>query len=475
MMKKKQIAIVGAGIAGLGCAYALRQSPLLDVTLFEGGDHLGGHSNTLDLHLTTSTGPVSYGIDTGFLVFNRKTYPRLLRLFDELGVPIAASEMSFSVTIEEQINAQAQNAKPTRLLEWAGTDLNAFFGQRKNIFKPSFWGMAYDIMRFNRLATALALEQKHEVHTSVDRHESIESFLKRHRFGARFQNWYFLPMIGAIWSCPVEQMLAFPILTMARFCHNHGLLKIQGRPQWLTVQGGSREYVQRLVSALQLHGVHICKEKVLQVSVPENVATKTQIGIQTTQGVRYFDEVVMACHSDESLHLVQGNSAAEKAVLAQIPYQQNRAILHTDSSFLPSKKRCWAAWNYVAQVSREAPSTGAVSVNYLINKLQPLPAQLDATPIIVSLNPLRDPKPATIHAVIHYSHPLFDACAIQAQYDLALMQGKSSIWYCGAWTGYGFHEDGLRSGELVAADLIERLHALSSPTVQQSTTKLKQP
>jgi uncharacterized protein len=468
MTIKKRVAIVGAGIAGLGCAYALRQSALLELTVFEGGDHLGGHSNTLDIEIKTPVGKIRHGIDTGFLVFNRQTYPRLLRLFEELAVPIAASEMSFSVTLETPTKT-SPDGNQSRALEWAGTNLNAFFGQRKNIFKPAFWLMAYDIMRFNRLATALALKQKHEPHTNSGREESIAVFLKRHRFSAHFRQWYFLPMIGAIWSCPVEQMLAFPILAMARFCHNHGLLKIQGRPQWLTVQGGSREYVQRLVSALQLHSVAITREKVLCVTVNEDTNTSGKIAIQTALGIQYFDEVVMACHSDESLHLVQGNSAAEKAVLAKIPYQQNRAILHTDSSFLPTEKRCWASWNYIAEVAQSANQAAAVSVNYLINKLQPLPAELEQIPILVSLNPLREPKPETIHAVVHYAHPIFDASAIQAQYDLALMQGKSSVWYCGAWTGYGFHEDGLRSGELVAADLLERLHSLSLPAQFQRT------
>ena len=468
MTTKKRVAIVGAGIAGLGCAYALRKSALLELTVFEGGDHLGGHSNTLDIEIDTPTGKIRLGIDTGFLVFNRQTYPRLLRLFEELAVPITASEMSFSVTLEKSLQVSSDGAEG-RVLEWAGTNLNAFFGQRKNIFKPAFWLMAYDIMRFNRLATTLALKQKHEPHTNSGREESIAEFLKRHRFSSHFRHWYFLPMIGAIWSCPVEQMLAFPILAMARFCHNHGLLKIHGRPQWLTVQGGSRIYVQRLVSALQLHKVTIAREKVLRVTVNQDAHTAEKIAIQTAQGIQYFDEVVMACHSDESLRLVQGNSAAEKAILAKIPYQENRAVLHTDSSFLPTEKRCWASWNYIAEVAHTSNQAATVSVNYLINKLQPLPAQLDLIPILVSLNPIREPKPEKIHAVVHYAHPIFDANAIQAQYDLALMQGKSSVWYCGAWTGYGFHEDGLRSGELVAADLLERLHSLTLPAQFQRT------
>lgn len=456
-MAKKRIAIIGAGISGLGCAYGLRQHPDLDITIYEAGKHIGGHSNTVDIEIDTPLGKVKHGVDTGFLVFNRRTYPRLVRLFEELAVPIFPSEMSFSVKLES-----------TRPLEWAGNDLNSFFGQRRNLLNPSFWKMARDIMRFNRLATTLALQQESTDRTlALAPAESIADFLDRHRFSQPFRDWYFLPMIGAIWSCSVDQMLEFPIQTMARFCHNHGLLKIQDRPQWLTVQGGSREYVRRLVDALDARGVHWLREPVLKVNVPPADAQHQAVEISSASGTQHYDEVVMACHSDQSLRLLHGIDLDSQSILSSIPYQPNRAILHTDASFLPSNKRCWAAWNYTAQAKRNTAAQDCVSVSYLINRLQPLPSALSDIPIIVTLNPLREPDPNTVLQEIRYAHPVFDMRATQAQSSLPLVQGKSSVWYCGAWTGYGFHEDGLRSGELVAEAILERMH---QPTPAHSAT-----
>jgi hypothetical protein len=264
-------------------------------------------------------------------------------------------------------------------------------------------------------------------------------------------------MIGAIWSCSVEQMLEFPIQTMVRFCHNHGLLQIQNRPQWLTIKGGSREYVKRIVAALETHNVKILREGVLRInSTPDGTS---QAEVISPSGSAWFDEVVMACHSDQTLDLVHGIGQQARNILAAIPYQKNRAILHTDERFLPETKRCWAAWNYTAKAGMQVSSKQHVSVNYLINRLQPLPKELKDTQIIVSLNPASEPDPKLVHQEIHYSHPVFDMAAIQAQKELPLIQGLGSIWYCGAWTGFGFHEDGLRSGELVAEALIEGIHS----------------
>jgi predicted NAD/FAD-binding protein len=446
-MPKKRIAIIGAGISGLGCAYNLRQHPDFDITIYESGKHIGGHSNTVDITIDTPNGPIQHGVDTGFLVFNRRTYPRLVRLFEELAVPIFPSEMSFSVKLES-----------TRPLEWAGNDLNSFFGQRRNLLSPSFWKMARDIMRFNALATTLAQSQeKADVGftKSPTQEESIAAFLDRHAFSKPFRDWYFLPMIGAIWSCSVDQMLEFPIQTMARFCHNHGLLQIQNRPQWLTVQGGSREYVKRIVSALDANGVHWVRDAVTSVNLSAK-AGQHPIEVLSANATAQFDEVVMACHSDQSLRLLHGIDTATQSVLRAIPYQPNRAILHTDASFLPEHKRCWAAWNYTAQAKQEGVAEDCVSVSYLINRLQPLPPELNDIPIIVTLNPLREPDPSKVFQEIQYAHPMFDMRATEAQAGLPLIQGKSSIWYCGAWTGYGFHEDGLRSGEFVAYAILDQ-------------------
>lgn len=449
-MGKKKVAIIGAGISGLGCAYALRQHPDLDLTIFEGGNHIGGHSNTVDLTLETPQGKTSYGVDTGFLVFNRKTYPRLVRLFEEIQVPIAPSEMSFSVSIDA-----GEKTGRSKKIEWAGNDLNSFFGQRSNLFSLSFWRMAYDILRFNRLATRLAEEQITAKLEFSEPDERIKDFLDRNRFSTSFRENYFLPMIGAIWSCSVEQMLEFPIQTMVRFCHNHGLLQIQNRPQWLTVKGGSREYVKLLVAALEKYRVQFVRESVSRVNASQS--ENSQVEVVTSTGSHWFDEVVMACHSDQTLELVHGIDQDARNILASVPYQKNRAILHTDVNFLPATERCWAAWNYTAKSGTTPTAQQHVSVNYLINRLQPLPKAFKNTQIIVSLNPLTDPNPKLVHEEIHYSHPVFDMRAVQAQKELPLIQGNSSIWYCGAWTGFGFHEDGLRSGELVAMDLMEKI------------------
>jgi predicted NAD/FAD-binding protein len=326
--------------------------------------------------------------------------------------------------------------------------------------------MVYDILRFNRLATQFARDQIAAGHHYDEPDETIAKFLERNRFSQSFRENYFLPMIGAIWSCSVEQMLEFPIQTMIRFCHNHGLLQIQNRPQWLTVRGGSREYVKRIVNALEQNQVTIKRERVLRVHAAQNGSAAEVI---SASGSASFDEVVMACHSDQSLALLHGIDQDARAILEAIPYQKNRAILHTDTNFLPGTKRCWAAWNYTAKSGTAPSSKQHVSVNYLINRLQPLPKELQDTQIIVSLNPSSEPNPKLVQQEIQYSHPVFDMKAIQAQKALPLIQGTSSIWYCGAWTGFGFHEDGLRSGELVAEALIESLRSPLDTMPKQDT------
>ncbi len=434
-----KIAVIGAGISGLGCAYALSKLKNVELTIYEGGDHIGGHSNTVDLTLDTSVGPVTHGIDTGFLVFNQRTYPRLLRLFHEIDAPLAKSAMSFSVSIPNQ---EGQN------LEWAGTDLNSLFAQRENLFNLNFLVMVKDIIRFNSLCTKLALNKKLD-----ELNLTVGEFIKKHGFSKEFQDWYFLPMVGAIWSCPVEQMLEFPISTMIRFCHNHGLIKITDRPQWLTVSGGSKEYVKRICEKIKFAGGNFKRLKVKSIKRLNN-----QVQVFTDQSSETYDQVVMATHSDETLQLLADPSSDERSILSSINYQQNRAVLHTDASVLPQEKRCWAAWNYTTNSSIEAENK-RVCVNYLINKLQPLPESWNNQPIIVSLNPVIEPASETIRADIEYAHPIFDEAAINAQSNLPLIQGSNNTWFCGAWTGYGFHEDGLRSGELVA----EAIHELLIP------------
>ena len=414
----ERIAVIGAGIAGLSAARSLaRGSPARHVTVFEAQRHAGGHAHTVDVTL----GGVTHGVDTGFLVYNELNYPGLSGLFTELGVDTVPSDMSFSV--------QA----PALSLEWSGSSLGGLFAQRRNALRPGFWRMLADILRFNRLATALAVRGDD---AALD--EPVDDFLQRHRFGGRFRDGYLLPMVACIWSCPTQQMLAFPMATLIRFCHNHGLLQITGRPPWRTVQGGSRQYVRRITSTLPD----------LRLATPVLAVQRDAAGarIVTTHGTEHFDQVVFAGHTDQTLQLLGADATAEeRAVLGAIRYQRNHSVLHLDATLLPKQRAAWAAWNY------EAGAAGSVCLHYLINRLQPLPWQ---QPVIVSLNPVREPAPSTVLQRFELAHPVFDRAAIAAQRRLPELQGRRRSWFCGAWAGYGFHEDGLASGRRVAAGLL---------------------
>jgi predicted NAD/FAD-binding protein len=419
----RRVAVVGSGIAGLSVAHGLAGQA--QVTLYEGADYFGGHTHTVDVALDGMTHPV----DTGFLVLNERTYPNLLRLFERLGVATAASEMSFSVQV------------PDVGLEWSGCNLNTVFAQRTNLARPRFWRMLADVLRFNRLATALARDGGAQ---ALDL--GIGEFLRLHRFGAEFRDWYFLPMIGCIWSCPVQQMLRFPIATLIRFCHNHGLLQISHRPQWYTVAGGARTYVHKMLASVPDARLNA---RVLQVQRPHPGEPDRRVRVTTEAGCEHFDAVVLACHSDQALALLADPSSAEQRVLGAIRYHANRAVLHTDTGVLPRRRAAWAAWNYerAAGVGHEP---AGVCLHYLLNRLQPLPF---ATPVVVSLNPVREPDPERVHATFEYAHPVFDRDAILAQQQVPALQGQRQTWFCGAWTRYGFHEDGLTSGWDVCAAL----------------------
>ena len=427
--RRPRVAVIGSGVAGLGAAWHLRQHA--QVSLFEAGAHFGGHANTVDLTLPGPQGPVQHGVDTGFLVYNDRTYPQLIALLDELGVATAASDMSFSV--------QA----PALALEWSGSNLDTVFAQRSNLLKPRFWGMLADLLRFNRLTTALA-----NAGQDAALSQAIGDFLDEHRFGRLFREGYLLPMIDCIWSCPTTQMLRFPIGTLIRFCHNHGLLQVTDRPQWRTVRGGSRTYVQRIVEQLPDARLN-CPVQAVRRLPPGSGAAG--VLVDSARGTERFDDVVLACHSDQSLALLAEPTADERSVLGAIRYHANRAVLHTDASVLPTRRRAWAAWNY--ERAPQLPQEQArVCLHYWLNRLQPLPW---AQPVIVSLNPVREPQASQVHAEIDYAHPVFDAAAVAAQRRLPALQGQAHVWFCGAWTRYGFHEDGLMSGRAVAQGLID--------------------
>ncbi len=431
----RRVAVVGSGIAGLGVAHRLHDSAR--VTLFEAGDYFGGHTHTVDLTLDG----VTHGVDTGFLVLNERTYPNLLRLFGELGVELAKSDMSFSVQV---LGAD---------LEWSGANLDGVFAQRRNALDPRFWRMLADIVRFNRVATRIASGAA----DAPPADQPIGAFLDAQRFSAAFRDWYFLPMIGCIWSCPAAQMLRFPIATLIRFCHNHGLLQVIDRPQWYTVKGGARRYVERMLQSISDARLRT------PVRGVRRLGTGGGVLIATDDGSERFDAVVMACHSDQSLALLADPTTAEREVLGAIRYHRNRAVLHTDTGVLPRRRKAWAAWNYErgdtgtipggAAAADATAEAGSVCLHYLIDRLQPLPF---GQPVIVSLNPLREPAAHRVHGEYDYAHPVFDTAAVAAQARISELQGVGNTWYCGAWTRYGFHEDGLSSALAVCESLETR-------------------
>ena len=423
----QRIAIVGSGISGLSAAHHLKGQA--EVTLFEAGDYFGGHTHTVDVTLPTAQGMQTHGVDTGFLVYNERTYPGLIALFEELGVTTAKSDMSFSVQVP-RANGQAA-------LEWNGANLNTVFAQRSNLFRPRFLRMLRDVMRFNALATELAeRNQDHELG------QPLSGFLYSNQFSDAFRDWYLLPMLGCIWSCPTDQMLQFPVATMIRFCHNHGLIQVNNRPQWYTVAGGARHYVEKILAAIP--------DKRLNTPVLRIERDAHSVTLQTHAGSERFDRVILASHADQSLAMLAEPTAQEVATLGAIRYHPNRAVLHTDTSVMPQRKLAWAAWNYERAAQTSTEST-RVCLHYWLNLLQPLPFTQD---VIVSLNPLNEIDPTHVIGAYDYAHPVFDLPAIRAQTQMPQLQGQQHTWFAGAWMGYGFHEDGFKAGRDAAQNLL---------------------
>jgi predicted NAD/FAD-binding protein len=415
MPRGTRIAVVGSGISGLACAWLL--APHYRVTLFEAAATLGGHTNTVDVTLEGRT----HGVDTGFLVYNDRTYPNLIRLFGHLGVANAPSEMSFSVKIG------------AGELEWAGTNLASVFAQPSNLVRPGFLRMLADLMRFNRHATRLAS-------SGEALRGTLGEFLDEHGYGQDLRRYYLVPMAACIWSTPSSQIHRFPLQTFLTFCHNHGLLAVTNRPQWRTVVGGAREYVKKLAAALTD----------IRLSSPVRAVRRFEdrVEVATDGGSEAFDQVVLAAHTDQSLELLDRPGSEERAVLRAIPYQANRAVLHTDASLLPTRRRAWASWNFHSR--SDELTDEPVSLSYLINRLQPVPF---TTPVVVTMNPLQEPRPETVIATFDYHHPVFLEGSDEAKRRVADLQGGRRTWYCGAWTRYGFHEDGLASAVNVARQM----------------------
>ncbi len=411
ILPRQRLAVIGAGISGLACAWALARNH--DVALYEAEGRLGGHANTREVEW----GGRTIAVDTGFIVYNEATYPNLTALFSHVAVETAPTEMSFSVSLDRGA------------FEYAGRDLRGLFAQPSNLFKARFWSMTRDLLRFYREAPR-DLAGLDDI--------SLDDYLARGRYCEAFIRDHLYPMAAAIWSTPTGEVGAFPAASFIRFCDNHGLLKLVGRPVWRTVRGGSRAYVRRLADGIPEIRAGAAVRRVRRL--PDGVE------IQDARGADRFDQVVIAVHADAALAMIESPNDAERRLLGAFRYASNAAWLHSDASLMPRRKAAWAAWNYLAEDGGDC----SLAVTYWMNRLQPL----DETPqLFVTLNPPRPPRADMIHAQETYRHPQFGREAMAAQKELWSLQGVDRIWYCGAYFGSGFHEDGLQAGLAVAEQL----------------------
>lgn len=408
-----RIAIIGSGISGNGVAYLLHQHH--DITIYEKNDYIGGHSRTINVQTLEGDVPV----DTGFIVFNERNYPHLTALFKHLNVPVTKSDMSFGVSIN---NGWLEYGTYNKI---AG-----LFAQKQNLIRPKYWKFLIDVLKFNKDARKYL-----ENETTL----TLGQLLDEMKLGTWFREYYLLAMGAAIWSTPTTKMLDFPALTFLQFFDNHGLLTINDHPQWHTVTGGSKEYVQRITAPFA--------DKIKVYCAVTKVTRETE-GIRVNDlqgGSEIYDKVIFACHSDQIMTLLSNPTEQEKEIIGAVKYQPNEMILHTDTSFMQKRKKAWSSWAYLSEDIKDTSPN--VSLSYWMNNLQPLKTN---TPIIVTLNPGREPDPNLIQDRYSFEHPVFDSSAIQAQKDLEDIQGKDGIYYCGAWLRYGFHEDGLLSAVNVA-------------------------
>lgn len=414
---KRRIAVIGSGISGLSCAWLL--SKTTDVVLYETENRPGGHSNTV----LAPGGSKDIPVDTGFIVYNDRNYPNLVKLFEHLDVPTLPSNMSFAASLGGGA------------FEYSGSGLSGLMGQKSNIFRPRFWRMVKDILRFYKEAPGL-----------LDRTElegvSLGDYLASANYASSFVEDHLLPMGAAIWSTTASEMRLYPLHAFIRFFANHGLLVLKDRPRWRTVKGGSREYVARILADFSGE---------VRLGTAVTGVRRGISGVEVTDvhgHVETFDEIVLATHANQSIDLLEDADSEEREILESFQYTPNLAVLHSDERLMPKRKAVWSSWNYVAETQADASET--LCVTYWMNKLQSLDP---ATPLFVTLNPCRPIDPSKIIKTFNYEHPLFDVAAIRAQRRIWGLQGRRKTWFCGAYFGSGFHEDGLQAGLAVAEAL----------------------
>ena len=413
----QRIAVIGSGAAGLAAAWRL--STRHDVTLIEGADRFGGHCHTAVVPTPIGEVPV----DTGFIVYNTQNYPNLCAMFEHLDVPTKASDMSFAVSIRDGY------------LEYSGSGVTGLFAQRRNMARPLYWRLVWDLLRFYREAAGLLASEDLEA-------MSLGDLLDRQGYSKYFRFNHLYPMAAAIWSMPVHKIEDFPATTFLRFYKQHGLLQLRDRPRWRTVVGGSRNYVSRILE--NFAGQQQCDAPVRAViREAGGVRVKTDVD----EGVLY-DQVVIASHGDQALRMLVTPSDDERRVLGAFTYEKNRVLLHSDPTLMPRRREVWSSWNYLSSGAEDVD--GRLSVTYWMNRLQSID---ERAPLFVTLNPLHEPDPDSVIAQYTYDHPCFDRAALNAQKHLPRLQGADRVWYCGSYHGYGFHEDAFTSGLNVAAAL----------------------
>lgn len=405
-----RIAVIGSGIAGLGSAWLLSRQH--EVVLFEKGSRLGGHTDTHDIEL----GGRRHAVDTGFIVYNEQHYPLLTRMFSTLGVASQPTTMSFS----------AHDASTG--LEYNAGSLAGLFCQKRNLVNPRFWKMLADLRRFYREAPSLLQDAEAAL--------TLGEYLQKNRYSDAFRDDHLVPMASALWSSPSRRILEFPVVELVHFMANHHMLQISGRPSWRVVSGGSRRYIDALCELWDV-------EVRLDSAVAGVCRNRDQASIRSMAGTENFDQVVLACHADDALALLEDASADERDILGSLAYQDNDTVLHTDAGILPGNRNAWAAWNAHIPADRAAPCT----VSYWMNALQGFDS---SEPLIVSLNRTRQIAPEKILRRMSYRHPVQTVDAARARRRKAEIQGKSGTWFAGAYWGFGFHEDGLRSADQIA-------------------------